>query len=85
MSTTDPERDRRLRPVAELLADYMSHSAAVDLPGADGVLVEDVLAGYEGMAARGQVPTEAELCIRHPDLAARLTAFFHLQHSPDAG
>jgi hypothetical protein len=83
MSTATP--DPRLRPVAELLADYMSHSPAVNLPGADGVLVEDVLAEYEVLAARGQVPTEAELCARHPDLAARLAAFFHLQHPSDAG
>ena len=85
MTTDNPARDDRLRPVADLLADYLRTSPDVHLPGADGVLVEDVLAGYEGLAARGQVPTEAELCARHPDLAARLTAFFHLQHPPNAG
>lgn len=83
MSTATP--DPRLRPVSDLLAEYLRTSPALHLPGADGVLVEDVLAEYEMMAARGQVPTEAELCARHPDLAGRLTAFFHLQHPPDAG
>lgn len=82
MPTSDAELDR-LRPVANLLAEYLRVSPAVCLPGADGILVEDVLACYEGLAARGQVPSEAELCRRHPDLAARLVAFFHLRHPTD--
>ena len=76
MPTPNPEPNP-LRPVANLLADYLSHSAAVCLPGADGVLTEDVLACYEELAAHGQVPSEAELCRRHPELANRLVAFFH--------
>ncbi len=69
----------QLKPVADLLADYLAGSADAP-PGADGVLLEDVLASYEALAARGQVPGEAELCRLHPELAARLVAFFHLQH-----
>lgn len=72
-----------LKPVADLLADYLAGSPHATLPGADGVLVEDVLAGYEALAARGRVPDEAELCRRHPELASRLVAFFHLQHPTD--
>ena len=83
MPTSNPEPNP-FRPVADLLADYLLHSPAVSLPGVDGVLVEDALACYEGLAARGQVPTEGELCRRHPDLASRLVAFFHIHHPPDA-
>jgi hypothetical protein len=73
----------QLKPVADLLADYLAHSPDVSLPGGDGVLLEDVLSCYESLAARGQVPAEAELCRQHPELAARLVAFFHLQHPTD--
>jgi hypothetical protein len=85
VSTSDSARDARLRPVADLLAEYLRTSPSVHQPGADGVLVEDVLAEYEQLAARGQVPSEVELCQRHPDMAGRFAAFFHLQHPPDAG
>ena len=84
MSTPNPEPNP-LRPVADLLADYLSHAPNAGLPGCDGALIEDVLAGYEELAAAGRVPSEAELCQRHPHLAGRLVAFFHLQHPPDAG
>ena len=70
-----------LRPVAELLTDYLLHSPGVHMPGSDGMLLVDVLASYEALAADGQVPTEAQLCQLHPDLAARLSAFFYLTHS----
>ena len=85
MSTPDSARDARLKPVTDLLAEYLRTSPAVHQPGADGVLVDDVLAEYELLAARGQVPSEVELCQRHPDMAGRLAAFFHLKHPPDAG
>jgi hypothetical protein len=71
-----------LQPVLDLLTGYMLASPSVHMPGADGLLVEDVLTGYESLAAAGQVPTEAELCVRHPEFASRLTAFFHLTHPP---
>ena len=79
------ERDDRLRPVADLLAEYLRTAPGADLPGADGMLTDDVLAGYEGLAARGRVPSEAELCRLYPDLAGRLAAYFHLHHPTDAG
>jgi hypothetical protein len=72
-----------LKPVADLLADYLATSPGVSLPGGDGATLGDILSGYEALAARGQVPAEAELCRRHPELAARLVAFFHLQHPTD--
>jgi hypothetical protein len=79
-SNTDPNP---LRPVADLLADYLAQSPSSCLPGADGVRVEDVLSCYESLAASGQVPAEADLCREHPELASRLVAFFHLQHTHD--
>ena len=76
--------DDRLRPVADLLTRYMLASSSVRLPGGDGLLVEDVLAGYQAMAANGQVPGEPELCRRHPEIASRLSAFFYLTKPPGA-
>lgn len=73
----------RLRPVTELLADYLARSPGGCLPGADGMLLKDVLDCYEALACRGHVPAEAELCRQHPELASRLVAFFHLQHPAD--
>jgi hypothetical protein len=82
MADSHTEADR-LRPVADLLADYLARSPGGCLPGADGIRLEDVLSSYESLAAHGQVPAEAELCRQHPELAARLVAFFHLQHRTD--
>jgi hypothetical protein len=73
----------QLKPVADLLADYMATSPGVSLPGGDGATLDDILSCYEALAARGQVPAEAELCRQHPELASRLVAFFHLQHPTD--
>jgi hypothetical protein len=72
-----------LKPVADLLADYLAHAPGGCGPGADGVTLDDVLSCYEALADRGQVPAEAELCRQHPELASRLVAFFHLQHPTD--
>jgi hypothetical protein len=82
VTNSQPEADR-LRPVADLLADYLAHTPGGCLPGVDGVRVEDVLGCYEYLAAHGQVPAEAELCRQHPEWASRLVAFFHLQHATD--
>lgn len=76
------EAAEHLQPIMDLLTGYMLASPCVRMPGGDGLLVEDVLTGYETLAAAGQVPCEAELCIRHPEFASRLTAFFHLTHQP---
>lgn len=72
-----------LKPVSDLLADYLTRSPGASMPGCDGANLDDVLAGYEALAARGQVPPEADLCRLHPELSARLVAFFHLQHPTD--
>ena len=62
--------------VSELLAEYLVASGRLVWPGADGLLVEDVvLAEYAGAIAAGVVPTPAELSARHPDLAAAVAAF----------
>ena len=73
------------RPVANLLAEYLLGLPASSLPGADGLRIADVLAGYEALAAAGRVPTEADLCDRHPHLAARLVAYFYALHPVDEG
>lgn len=71
-----------LRPIIDLLTDYMIHSSAGRFPGSDGLRIDDILAGYELLASVGEVPTERELCLRHPEYAARLTAFFYINHQP---
>jgi hypothetical protein len=72
-----------LKPVADLLADYLACAPGGYGPGADGFTLDDVLSDYEALAARGRVPSEGELCRLHPDLASRLVAFFHLQYPTD--
>jgi hypothetical protein len=84
MLATSPEAALEWRPVIDLLAGYLLDCPAFGWPGSDGVLVEDVLAGYEALAAAGHVPPEAQLCAEHPELAVRLTAFFALTHQMHA-
>ncbi len=64
----------------ELLTGYLVNSSACRWPGADGVLVADVLREYPAAATAHQVPDERELCDRHPELAAHVVAFF-FQHT----
>ena len=64
--------------LADLLAGYLLASPAYRWPGADGLLLDDVLSEYPDAAAARAVPGEAELCDRHPHLAARVVAFFFL-------
>ena len=65
--------------LADLLAGLLLESAACRWPGADGLTVGDVLREYPAAAAARLVPSEAELCERHPDLAGQVAAFFFLQ------
>ena len=65
--------------LSEVLTAYLLSSPAYRWPGADGLLVEDVLREYPTAAAARSVPGEAELCNRHPELAAQIVAFFFLQ------
>jgi len=64
-------------PVVELLTTYMLESPRAGWPGTDGMRLDDVASCYRVEAAAGHVLSEAELCARHPELAERLTAFFH--------
>jgi hypothetical protein len=80
MLATSHEAAVEWRPVIDLLTGYLLGCPAFRWPGSDGVLVEDVLAGYEALAAAGHVPPEATLCAEHPELATRLVAFFTLTH-----
>jgi hypothetical protein len=63
-------------PVVELLTTYMLESPRAGWPGTDGMRLDDVASCYRVEAAAGHVPSEAELCARHPDLAEQLAAFF---------
>jgi len=67
------------RLLVDLLAEYLVHSTACRWPGGDGVLVADLLREYPAAATLRQVPSELELCERHPDLATQIVAFFYLQ------
>jgi|SoiMethySBSTD1v2_1073268.scaffolds.fasta_scaffold1012795_2 hypothetical protein len=64
-------------PVVELLTTYMLESPQAGWPGTDGMRLGDVASCYRVEAVAGHVPSEAELCARHPDLAEPLAAFFH--------
>jgi hypothetical protein len=60
---------------AELLAGYLLTSGWVAWPGADGMVVEElVLAEYPAAVAAGRVPGAAELQARHPDLVGAVAA-----------
>ena len=60
----------------DTLAHYLANSPAVSMPGADGMLVEEVVHDYPAAASARAVPGEVELCERHPDLAPQVVAFF---------
>ena len=45
-------------------------------PGGDGLLVEDVLREYPRAARHGHVPSQENLCRRHPELTSAITDFF---------
>jgi hypothetical protein len=84
MLATSPEAALEWRPVIDLLTGHLLGCPAFGWPGSDGVLVEDVLAGYEALASAGHVPPADRLCADHPELAERLTAFFTLVHQPSS-
>ena len=62
-------------PLARVLADYLLLAPA-PWPGGDGLSLDDVLDDYPAAAAVGRVPPAAELCRRHPELAALIGEFF---------
>jgi len=62
--------------VIEILTTYIFESPQAGWPGTDGMTREDVVSCYRTEAAAGHVPSEAELCGRHPELAGALTEFF---------
>jgi hypothetical protein len=75
-------RGDRFMPVVAVLVDYLVASPTAVIPGADGLLVGDVVACYPTAAAFGHVPAENEKCHRHPEFAGRLAAFFYLTRDP---
>jgi hypothetical protein len=69
--------------VSDLLVGYLLAAPVGGWPGADGMLVSEVLREYPSAAAARLVPCEADLCGRHPELTAEVVAFFFL-NGPDA-
>jgi hypothetical protein len=62
--------------VTELLAEHLA-SCWVAWPGTDGLTSEEVVAeAYLAASATGRVPNQAELTLRHPELADAVAAFF---------
>jgi hypothetical protein len=55
------------RSLADVLLGYLAAGWG-STPGADGLTVGDVLAGYPAAVAARAVPDWAELVCRHPDL-----------------
>jgi hypothetical protein len=75
---------RRPGPLPEVLIGYLLSSPACRWPGADGILVEDVLRGYPAAASARLVPGELDLCDRHPELTVEIVALFFLLTVADA-
>jgi hypothetical protein len=65
-----PARLRRI------LLEHLACPRVTVWPGADSLLVEDMLDCYHDAVAAGQAPGLAELLSSHPELAQELKAFF---------
>jgi hypothetical protein len=74
--------DCRLR-LREVLLGYLWAAGCPSWPGADGLVVEDVLRTYPRAAAAGLVPDREELLRRHADLADALRELFAEWGRPD--
>jgi hypothetical protein len=64
------------RCLRDILLDYLKAEGALPWPGADGLTVEEVLAGYAVAAALGRVPDQEELRLRYPELDPEIRSFF---------
>ncbi len=76
--TPEPDARDPACALVDLLAVYLATAPRLHCPGCDGLLTTEVVAEYPVAAATGVVPGEAELCDRHPELAADIVAFFFL-------
>ena len=74
--TSSPQPRTESPSLQDTLAQYLANSPASNMPGADGMLVEEVVHDYPAAASARAVPGEAELCERHPNLASQVVAFF---------
>jgi hypothetical protein len=77
-----PDRATAAAELADVLVGHLLASPAHHWPGADGLLVAEVLRDYPAAAAAWRVPGEIELCGEHPDLTAQVVAFFFLNPGP---
>jgi hypothetical protein len=73
------------RELQELLLGYLRAADCPRWPGADGLTVQDVLAGYAEAAALGRVPDLVLLRRRHPELAEALRSFFAVEATEGGG
>ena len=67
----------------DVLVGYLLAGPARRWPGADGMVLADVLSEYPAAAAARLVPGELDLCDRHPDLMPQIVSFFLLATADD--
>jgi hypothetical protein len=65
-----------VRTVTELLLTYLQSGKVLLWPGADGLLVEDVLSCYPEAMTAHEVPDCHELRRRNPELSRAIQAFW---------
>jgi hypothetical protein len=60
----------------EILLDHLLAAACPPWPGADGLMVDEVLRSYRQHAAAGLVPDAEELLQSYPELREAVIVFF---------
>jgi hypothetical protein len=60
----------------EILLGYLQAEGAFPWPGSDSLTIDEVHAAYVDAARLGRVPSPAQLCCQHPELAAQVAAVF---------
>ena len=76
--------ERRLR-LQEVLLGYLRAAGLPHWPGADGLMLAEVLNCYPHAAAAGLVPGREELLLRHVDLADALADVLAIRERPVGG
>lgn len=76
MSPTENDKQLCEQRLHSLLATIILVADGYHWPGADGILLDDLLREYPEVARRGFVPGREELCRKHPELASAVADFF---------